>query len=42
MVPVKALTLALEACQEFVRCKEHLDIDEVVNKVSGSSAVEPH
>jgi len=32
VVPVKALTLALEACRDFLRCKEHLDIDESINK----------
>ena len=34
VIPVKALTLALEACRDFLRCKEHLDIDEDLNKVS--------
>lgn len=33
MIPVKALTLALEACRDFLRCREHLDIDDPVNKV---------
>ncbi|PFX29352.1 tubulin monoglycylase TTLL3-like [Stylophora pistillata] len=32
VVPVKALTLALEACRDFLKCKEHLDIDEPLNK----------
>ena len=34
VIPVKALTLALEVCRDFLRCKEHLDIDEPINKVS--------
>ena len=34
VIPVKALTLALEVCCDFLRCKEHLDIDEPINKVS--------
>ena len=33
VIPVKALTLALEACRDFLRCREHLDIDDPVNKV---------
>lgn len=33
VIPVKALTLALEACRDFLRYKEHLDIDEPINKV---------
>ncbi len=36
VIPVKALTLALEACRDFLRYKEHLDIDEPINKVSFS------
>jgi len=34
VIPVKALTLALEVCRDFLRCKGHLDIDEPINKVS--------
>lgn len=34
VIPVKALALALEVCRDFLRCKEHLDIDEPINKVS--------
>ena len=34
VVPVKALFLALKACQDFLKSKEHLDVDEDINKVS--------
>lgn len=34
VIPVKALTLALEVCRDFLKCKEHLDVDEPINKVS--------
>lgn len=34
VLPVKALTLSLEACREYLRCQEHLDIDDSFDKVS--------
>lgn len=34
VVPVRALTLALEACRQFLRSKEHLDIDDDPRKVN--------
>ncbi|KAL9959524.1 hypothetical protein ACROYT_G032852 [Oculina patagonica] len=37
VIPVKALTLALEACHDFLRYKEHLDIDEPINKAPAIS-----
>ena len=33
VVPVKALLLALKACQDFLKSREHLDVDEDINKV---------
>ncbi|XP_031566355.1 protein monoglycylase TTLL8-like isoform X2 [Actinia tenebrosa] len=32
VLPVKALTLSLEACREFLRCREHFDIDDSLDK----------
>ena len=40
VVPVRALTLALEACRDFLRSKEHLDIDEGPNKVNVASVLD--
>ncbi|EDO44351.1 predicted protein, partial [Nematostella vectensis] len=37
VLSVRALTLALEACREFLHCKEHLDIDDTTSTVSWSA-----
>lgn len=33
VIPVKALMIALEACRDFLKNKEHTDVDEDLNKV---------
>ncbi|XP_032242038.2 tubulin tyrosine ligase 3 isoform X2 [Nematostella vectensis] len=39
VLSVRALTLALEACREFLHCKEHLDIDDTTSTSSSITEV---
>lgn len=37
VLPVKALTSSLEACRDYLRHQEHLDVDDPIDKVCVST-----